>query len=124
MPRVRERATSFAGVPKKTQYFLIVAVTITGTMNSFSSRIRAQAFGNSNYAVAVYNAIVQAAVYWVGYGFLRAAGKIPPGQLSALCRCDGWHWSELGLVKYLVVAAMSDIANEITGFTAEPLMPS
>lgn len=99
---------------------LIVLVGVLGALNSFSSRIRAQAFGSSNYVVTIINTVIQCAILVVAYLYGTALGLIPRGQLTAIFRCTGCRWSELGLAKYIVVAGVADIAGTVTGFTAEP----
>lgn len=99
---------------------LIASVAVFGMLNSFSSRIRAQAFGSSNYVVTIYNTAFQTAAYLIAYVVLTAYGWIPRGQLTSLFRCSGWRWRALGLAKYLIIAGASDVADNVTGFTAEP----
>jgi len=101
---------------------LVVTVAVLGALNSFSSRIRAAAFGPSNYAVTILNAAVQCTIWCAAYALFTARGWLPRGQLWAIFRCDGWRWSELGVGKYLLVAAVCDIADNVTGFTAEPML--
>lgn len=99
---------------------LVASVAVLGMLNSFSSRVRAQAFGPSNYVVTISNTAIQTVAYLVAYAVGTANGWVPRGQLTALCRCTGWRWSALGLAKYLVIAGASDVADNVTGFTAEP----
>ncbi|KAL1521444.1 hypothetical protein AB1Y20_021108 [Prymnesium parvum] len=98
---------------------LVAAVGVLGMIDSFTSMIRSKAFGESNYIVTLYNAILQTAVYLAAYAALTARGCLPAGQLTSLFRSDGWRWRQLGLARLLLVAAMADVADQVTGFTAQ-----
>ncbi|KAL3903915.1 MAG: hypothetical protein SGPRY_011487 [Prymnesium sp.] len=119
-PKVIRRVGSFRDSDPRSIVLLVASVAIFGTTNSFSSRMRAQAFGATNYIVTLYNALLQTLVYLVAYLVLTALGKLPSGQLSCLFKCEGWRWSQLGLGKYLVLAALAEMADGVTGYTAEP----
>ena len=114
-PSSLKRMASFRGAPRNEIVLMVGSVAVFGTMNSFSSRIRAQAFGASNYVVTIYNALIQFAVYLAAYLVMKKSGKVPEGQLTSLIRCD-----QGGVGKYLLLAAISDIADAVTGYTAEP----
>ena len=99
---------------------LIASVAVLGMLNSFTSKIRAQIFGANNYVVTIYNSVTHTLLYVLAYNISTMYGWVPRGQLSELFRSKGWRWHQLGLAKYLILAAASDVADNVTGFTAEP----
>ena len=82
----------------------------------------AESKASANYVVTIYNTVLQTVAYVAAYFVLTATGRVPRGQLSSICRSTGGgcRWGSFGLAKYLLIAGACDVADNVTGFTAEP----
>ena len=99
---------------------LMVSVTLSGTANSFSGRIRAEAFGDSDFIVVVYDSIIYFLFNLVAVWIVAAYHGVTRAQLRFLFESDSCCWARLGPAKFLVIAGMSDVADSVTGFAAQP----
>eukprot|EP00931_Biecheleriopsis_adriatica_P067830 TRINITY_DN41899_c0_g1_i2.p1 TRINITY_DN41899_c0_g1~~TRINITY_DN41899_c0_g1_i2.p1 ORF type:complete len:397 (-),score=53.74 TRINITY_DN41899_c0_g1_i2:36-1226(-) len=103
--------------------FLMVCVTLTGTINNFTGRIRAQTLGKYNgVIVGLLNALVYLVFNSIGLALqLWRRGDAIRAQIRIVTRC-GSNWSEMGVWKYLVLAAIGDVADDVTGLAAQPYL--
>merc|ERR1712195_419754 len=98
---------------------LMVGVTISGTANSFSGRIRAEAFGDSDFIVVVYDSIIYFLFNLVAVWIVAAYHGVTRAQLQFLFQADSCSWARLGPAKFLIIAGI-DVADSVTGFAAQP----
>jgi len=98
---------------------LIVTVAVSATANNFASRIKAEILGDYNFATVVPDNLVQFLFNLAVVVVLMVRRQVHPTQLKYLFRCGG-RWAELGAWKFLVLAGVNDVANNVTGLAAQP----
>eukprot|EP00928_Gymnodinium_smaydae_P089714 TRINITY_DN73628_c0_g1_i1.p1 TRINITY_DN73628_c0_g1~~TRINITY_DN73628_c0_g1_i1.p1 ORF type:complete len:407 (-),score=51.46 TRINITY_DN73628_c0_g1_i1:158-1336(-) len=101
--------------------FLIVCVAVTGTANNFASRIKAEILGNYNFVCVVPDSIIQLTFNVLVLVFLTRRKKVHPSQFDYVFRC-GRTWAQTGAWKYLTLAGVNDVINNVTGLAAQPYL--
>ena len=104
---------------------LIVAVILTGTANSFAGKIRADAYGDDDFIVVVYDSIASFIFYSICLVLCMNRGYVTAEQIKNLFACgDRRRWDSVGGFKWLIVAGISDSIDMVTGFAAQPPVSS
>eukprot|EP00929_Paragymnodinium_shiwhaense_P116730 TRINITY_DN86592_c0_g1_i1.p1 TRINITY_DN86592_c0_g1~~TRINITY_DN86592_c0_g1_i1.p1 ORF type:complete len:398 (-),score=19.03 TRINITY_DN86592_c0_g1_i1:64-1257(-) len=101
---------------------LVASVAILGTANNFASKIKSELVGKEyNFVCILPDSILQFLFYAVMVCILSASGAISSRQFSYVFECRR-SWDGLGAWKFLALAGMSDIANNVTGLMAQPYL--
>ena len=90
--------------------------TTTGTANSFASKIRADAYGDHDFIAVVYGSVVSFVFYTIALLVCIRRGSVTRSQIQKLLKTNGYRW--------LMLAAISDSASEVTGYAAQPHVSS
>eukprot|EP00971_Amphidinium_carterae_P187004 3711996-Amphidinium_carterae.1 len=100
---------------------LMVGIVVMGTLYKFVSRMRAQLLGEYNFAAVVPDAPSSLAFNLICLGICARRGDISRVQIKQMF-CIGKTWSEMGLWKYIFLAAVNDTINLVTGMAAQPYL--
>lgn len=100
---------------------LICGVVVFGTLNNFAGKMKAETMGTYNFVTGIVDTYVHLITNAVIVAGLLAFGVVTRSQLAFVFRF-GKRWGDIGIWKYIAIASVSDVANNITGLASQPYL--
>lgn len=118
---------------RQASIFWPILVVASGSFDSIVGQIQAATLGPYNFMKTSMNCVMYLVVYCIILILRYAAGIIPRRQLHFMysCKLDTplssksqtrpkAFWDRLGAWKFLLLAGVADLINELLGFAAQP----
>lgn len=105
---------------------LIVLVSLTKTFSDYTSKIKSTALHDKdngkeyNWVTVVPDSILFVLFNGAMLSWQVCRGQVKRDQFDYIFRCSWTTWKELGAWKYLVLAGVNDVADNLTGLAAQP----
>eukprot|EP00927_Polykrikos_kofoidii_P073799 TRINITY_DN69824_c0_g1_i1.p1 TRINITY_DN69824_c0_g1~~TRINITY_DN69824_c0_g1_i1.p1 ORF type:complete len:406 (+),score=38.48 TRINITY_DN69824_c0_g1_i1:77-1294(+) len=97
---------------------LICGVIFFGTLNNFTKKMLTVTMGNLNFVTGIVDNWVHLVVNAIIVSCLFAKGTVTRAQLAYVFRF-GLRWENNGIWKYIAIASVNDVANQMTGLASQ-----
>jgi len=100
---------------------LIIGVMIFGTLNNFGGKMKANLMGTHNFVTGCVDNWLHTVVSGTIVAILMSRGVVTRPQVAYVFRFSR-RWEENGIWKYIAIASVNDVANNITGLASQPYL--